>query len=423
MTELITPPRAERAAPRALSRWSRAMVLRALQRIAHGELTLRDELGTSVCGQRDEFCDAAAVLDIHDLRFYSDIVLGGSLSAAEAYIAGFWRASDLTAAVRIMARNQEAMAAMEGGVAVLLAPLRWCAHWLRRNTRAGSRRNIVAHYDLGNDFFALFLDAEMMYSSAYYPTEQSTLEEAARAKLDRICRALRLHADDHVLEIGTGWGGFALHAAQHYGCRVTTTTISSAQHTHACARVAAAGLTGRVAVLKQDYRDLSGCFSKVVSIEMIEAVGHEYLPQYFATISRLLDPRGLALIQAIWIDDRRYDGARRHVDFIKRYIFPGSCIPSVHAMLSAAKRASDMRLVYLEDITAHYARTIREWRRRFWLHADELRARGYSEEFLRMWDYYFCYCEGGFLERVIGDAQLLFAKPLCKTDTISVETA
>lgn len=414
--ELIAPPSGHVRAPGWLARWARKMALRQLQRLRHGELTLEDELGRVVCGKRDDVCDCAVTLRIKDLRFYVELVFGGSLSAAEGYIWGDWEASDLTGAVRIMARNRDVLEGLEGGAALLLAPVRWAGHWLRRNTREGSRRNIRAHYDVGNEFFALFLDELMMYSSAYYPTAESTLDEAQRAKLERICRKLRLHAGDHVVEIGTGWGGFAVYAAQRYGCRVTTTTISEEQYRYACARVAAAGVQDKVSVLKRDYREMEGRYSKLVSIEMIEAVGHEHLGEYFGTISRLLDPRGLALLQAIWIDDRRYDGARRHVDYIKKYIFPGSCIPSVYAMVSAMKAASDMRLVHLEDITEHYARTIREWRERLMGRKEELMAREYSEEFLRMWEYYFCYCEGGFRERVIGDAQLVFAKPLCRQD-------
>jgi len=411
---LIAPPGARAKAPRGLARWARGMALKHLQRVEHGELTLVDEMGTVRCGRRDEQCDCAATLTIKDMGFYSDVVFGGSLSAAEGYVRGEWEASDLTSVIRIMARNRAVLESIEGGAALVLAPIRWAAHWLRRNTREGSRRNIRAHYDLGNDFFALFLDELMMYSSGYYPAAESTLDEAQRAKLELICCKLGLGAGDHVVEIGTGWGGFAVYAAKHYGCRVTTTTISGEQYRHACELVKAEGVEDKVTVLQTDYRDMEGVYTKLVSIEMIEAVGHEHLEEYFRVVSELLEPRGLALIQAIWIDDRRYEGARRHVDYIKKYIFPGSCIPSVHAMLSAAKKASDLRLVHLEDITGHYARTIREWRERFMARREEMRGRGYSEEFIRMWEYYFCYCEGGFCERVIGDAQLVFAKPLCK---------
>ena len=251
----------------------------------------------------------------------------------------------------------------------------------------------------------------MMYSSAVFEQPGMTLEQASIAKLDRICRKLALHAGDHVVEIGTGWGGFALHAARHYGCRVTTTTISRAQYELAVARVAAAGLSDKITVLLKDYRELEGKFDKLVSIEMIEAVGHQYYEEYFRTCARLLEPDGMALIQAITIADQRYEAARRSVDFIQRYIFPGSCIPSVTALLASITRASDLRLFHLEDIGPHYARTLAAWRHAFMRNLDQVRALGYPEEFIRMWEFYLCYCEGGFEERVLGDAQLLLVKP------------
>jgi cyclopropane-fatty-acyl-phospholipid synthase len=307
---------------------------------------------------------------------------------------------------------------MEKGLARLAAPVNRLLHFLNRNTRRGSRENILVHYDLGNDFYELFLDETLTYSCGIFESEQSSLKEASIAKYDRICRKLKLGRGDHVLEIGTGWGGFAIHAARHYDCRVTTTTISDNQHQLAAERFAAAGLSEKITLLKQDYRDLTGQFDKLVSIEMIEAVGHHYLETFFQVCSRLLKPDGMFLLQAITIRDQVFEKHKRSVDFIKRFIFPGSCIPSITAINYSIARATDLKLVHLEDITPHYARTLREWRRRFFANIDQVRKLGFSESFIRMWEYYLCYCEGGFTERYIGDVQALFAKPLSRTDPL-----
>jgi cyclopropane-fatty-acyl-phospholipid synthase len=284
-------------------------------------------------------------------------------------------------------------------------------HWLRRNSEAGSRRNIAAHYDLGNDFFSLFLSTDQMYSAAYWEGAQDTLEAASRRKLDLVCRRLKLTAQDHLIEIGSGWGALAVHAAAHYGCRVTTTTISHEQYTATCDRIVRAGVAQRVTVLLEDYRNLTGTYDKLVSIEMIEAVGAHYLDAYFSKVGQLLKPHGLALIQAITIEDHRYQQALRAVDFIKRHVFPGSFIPSVAAVLAAKTRASDLALVELEDFGISYARTLAAWRERFRSRLAQVRTLGFDERFVRLWDFYLAYCEGGFRERSIGVAHLLFAKP------------
>jgi len=284
-------------------------------------------------------------------------------------------------------------------------------HAFRRNSRAGARRNIAAHYDLGNDFFRLFLDETMMYSAATFEHPRQSLYDAQVARLDLICQKLELKPTDHLLEIGSGWGGLALHAAQRFGCRVTTTTISREQWRLTRDRVAAAILGDRVDVLCMDYRDLTGTYDKIVSIEMIEAIGHQYYDTYFAKCSELLAPHGAMLLQAITIADQRYERARRSVDFIQRYIFPGSCIPSVAALSSSIARASDLRLFHLDDIGPHYATTLAHWRQNLRANLARVRSLGYGEEFIRMWEYYFCYCEGGFMERVIGDVQMLLVKP------------
>jgi cyclopropane-fatty-acyl-phospholipid synthase len=386
---------------------ARRLVHARLAHLTQGLLTVSDDHGTQAFGAGG---DLRASLVIHDARSYRAIALGGHLGAAEAFVDGWWSTDDLTTLVQLLVRNRDVLEGLEDGWTRLLAPLRQAAHALNRNTRRGSRRNIAAHYDLGNEFFAEFLDETLTYSCGIFCHPEATLAEASTAKYDRLCQLLELDADDHVVEIGTGWGGFALHAAGRYGCRVTTTTISREQHREASERVRQAGLEDRVVVLLKDYRDLEGTYDKLVSIEMVEAVGHQYLEDYFATCARLLAPHGLAAIQAITIQDRFYDQARREVDFIKRYIFPGSCIPAV-SVLTEAARPTDLRLIQLEDITPHYAETLRRWRLNFLAHWDRIRAQGFTEEFRRLWEFYFCYCEGGFREAVIGDVQVLFAKP------------
>jgi cyclopropane-fatty-acyl-phospholipid synthase len=300
---------------------------------------------------------------------------------------------------------------MESGLARLggMAMRGW--HALRRNTRVGSRRNIAAHYDLGNDFFSLFLSPDLMYSSAIWTDPADTLETASARKLERICRKLDLKPSDRVIEIGTGWGGFALHAAKHCGCHVTTTTISREQHALASERVAAAGLTDRITLLLEDYRDLRGQYDKLVSIEMVEAIGAPYLDTYFNQLGALLKPDGLALVQAITIEDHRYAQALKSVDFIKRHVFPGSFIPSINALLEAKTRASDLALTQLEDFGSSYALTLKAWRERFMAKLVQVRAQGFDDRFVRLWEFYLAYCEGGFRERSIGVAHLLLAKP------------
>jgi cyclopropane-fatty-acyl-phospholipid synthase len=282
----------------------------------------------------------------------------------------------------------------------------------------GSRKNILAHYDLGNDFYALFLDPTMTYSCGIFEKAQSTLEEAAIAKYDRICKKLQLKPGDRVLEIGTGWGGFAVHAVRNYNVHVTTTTISDAQYQYAEARFREARLQGRITLLKKDYRDLRGQFDKLVSIEMIEAIGHHYFDTFFNVCSRLLHEKGMMVLQAITIQDQEFQRYVRSVDFIKRYIFPGSCLTSITAMAGSVARATDLKIFHLEDITPHYARTLNEWRRRFFDNIDQVRAMNFPETFLRMWEYYLCYCEGGFSERYIGDVQMLLTKPLCRREPL-----
>lgn len=362
-------------------------------------------------GQPHDSSDLVADIFVHNSSFYSDVIFGGSVGAGEAYMSGYWSTPNLTQVMRLFVRNINALDKLDSNQSVIGRWLLKAFHWFNRNTKEGSRKNISAHYDLGNNFFKLFLDETMMYSSAIYPAPESSLSVAARHKLQRVCEKLQLNAQDHLLEIGTGWGGMAIYAAQHYGCRVTTTTISKEQRDYALARVAEAGLSDRVTVLFDDYRDLQGQFTKLVSIEMIEAVGHDHYDQYFSTCSRLLAPDGLMLIQAITIQDQRYVQAQKSVDFIQRYIFPGGSLPSIAVISDFIKRNTDMNILHLEDIGEHYAQTLKHWRDAFMEKLDAVCEQGFDERFIRMWEFYLCYCEGGFRERSIGTAQIVFAKP------------
>jgi len=382
--------------------------------IADGALRIEDGAERLQFGALTARCPLSATVRVHDPRFYTELAFGGSIGAGEAYMSGYWSTDDLTAVMRVLISNMSVVDGMEGGLARFGAPLRKALHWAAHNSRRGSRRNISAHYDLGNEFFRTFLDRTLMYSAAIFERTGMSLEKASLAKLDRICRRLELKPVDHLLEIGTGWGAMALHAAGHYGCRVTTTTISREQYELARERIDAAGLADRITLLQEDYRDLRGQYDKLVSIEMIEAVGYRYYDAYFRQCGALLKPDGMMLLQAITIADQRYESARNAVDFIQRHIFPGSCIPSVTVITDAVTRVTDMRLVDLLDIGVHYATTLRCWRENLFANLEQVRALGYPEEFIRMWEFYFCYCEGGFIERVIGDAQMLFIKPLAR---------
>jgi cyclopropane-fatty-acyl-phospholipid synthase len=414
-TRTATSGRPARSAPvqrpHLLNAPAERAVRAGLTHLVHGELTLVCGGRVDTYGRITSQCAVSVVVHVHDIRFWGELAFGGSIGAGEAYMEGYWTTNDLTALVRILLANRDVLDAMEGGYASLIAPVRRALHWLNRNTRKGSRRNISAHYDLGNEFFALFLDPSMMYSCAIFERADMTLAEAQVARLSRVCERLHLKASDHLLEIGTGWGGMAIYAAQHYGCRVTTTTISQKQHDLAVERVRAAKLENRIAVLLEDYRELEGRYDKLVSLEMIEAVGHEWYDTYFRQCSKLLAPDGVMLLQAITIADQQYDAARRSVDFIQRYIFPGCCIPSVSALCSSVARATDMRLVQLDDIGPHYATTLRHWRQNFMARLDAVRALGYPDSFIRMWEFYLAYCEGGFEERALGDVHMVLAKP------------
>lgn len=395
--------------PGTLDALLRRRLLAELAPLREGCLRVRDALGEVVLGDATAALQATVTID--DPAFYRKVAAQGSVGAGESYINGDWRCTDLVALVRILVRNRDLLDGMERGPARIGGWLLRGWNRLRRNSREGSRRNIAAHYDLGNDFFSLFLSPDLMYSSALFADESNSLEQASQRKLDRICEQLELQPGDRVIEIGTGWGGFALHAARHYGCHVTTTTISAEQHALASQRVAEAGLQDRITLLMQDYRDLEGQFDKLVSIEMIEAIGAQYLDTYMATLQRLLKSNGVALLQAITIEDHRYQQARRSVDYIKRFVFPGSFIPSLNAILAAKTRASDLQLVAQQDFGYSYALTLRAWRQRFMAQLPAVHAQGFDARFCRLWEFYLAYCEGGFLERSIGVSHLLLARP------------
>ncbi|MEQ8788841.1 MAG: cyclopropane-fatty-acyl-phospholipid synthase family protein [Pirellulaceae bacterium] len=403
-----------------LERACRRMVHRQLEQLEHGRLLIVEDDKTTRFGRRGSL---TATIRVHDPRFYRRLVTDGWRDACEAYVDGDCSSPDLPAVVRVMARNRPLLASMAGRASRLLRAAHLANHWLRRNSRSGSRRNISAHYDLGNDFFALFLDRTMTYSCGVFERPGSTLEEASLAKYERVCRKLQLRKSDHVLEVGGGWGGFAVYAAENVGCRVTTTTISQEQFDFARQRVEQAGLGDRVDILQKDYRDLEGQYDKLVSIEMIEAVGHAYLDTYFAACCRLLKPDGMMLLQGITIPDDRFARYLHDVDFIKRHVFPGGDLPSLSSIAGSLHRATDFRALHVEDLTPHYARTLACWRDRFWRRIGEVRRLGFDERFVRLWDLYLAYCEGGFEERQIGVAQYLLARPENRRESVLGELA
>lgn len=399
-------------------RFSRKILFACFSKIKKGHVVFREKNDEFVFGSCTTECDMKAVVTIRHPSFYGDVTFSGTLGAGEAYTDKTWDCDDLTMLVRIILANKEVLQGLDSGLARLTMPLYKLFHGLRRNTMKGSKKNIVAHYDLGNDFYRLFLDETLTYSCAIFEKEDMSLNEASIAKYNRICKKLDLQPHDHVLEIGTGWGGFALHAVKKYGCKVTTTTISDKQYKLAQERFQKEGVADRVELLSKDYRDLRGTFDKIVSIEMIEAVGHHYYNKFFECCSKLLKDDGMMLLQGITIQDQVFEAHKKEVDFIKRYIFPGSCIPSITALLSAVTKSTNMKLFHLEDITPHYARTLRTWRQNFFEKEEEIKKMGYPESFIRMWEFYLCYCEAGFEERYLGNVHMLFTKPLCRKQPI-----
>ncbi|MEA2152540.1 MAG: cyclopropane-fatty-acyl-phospholipid synthase [Solirubrobacteraceae bacterium] len=419
-TASLSPARTDRGHPHEgrcspIDRLARRLALRLLSRVRGGELVVVEGPRRLVFGQRLARSPLTAVLRVRSPRFYRQL-LRGSVGLGESYVDGLWDCDDLVALTRIAARNVATLDRLRRALSPVLIPVQRWARWLGRNTPRRARERISSHYDLGNELFSQFLDPTMMYSCAVFESPQDTLEQASLAKLARICTKLKLSPQDHVLEIGTGWGGFALYAAQRHGCRVTTTTISAEQHAYATERVREAGLQDRVNVLFQDYRDRSvigqqGPYDKLVSIEMIEAVGWQYFPTFFRRCSELVSDDGAMLLQAIVIEDEAYEVEKAGKSFMNTHVFPGGCLPSMEVIGRTVTRVTDFRQAHVEDITAHYALTLQRWRERFLAASERLSALGYDERFRRLWELYLSYCEGGFRERRIQDVQLLLAKP------------
>jgi cyclopropane-fatty-acyl-phospholipid synthase len=393
-----------------LDRLARRLVLALFSRMHGGELTVLEGGERLVFGELLPERPLRVELTVRSPRFYRRL-LHGSLGMAESYVDGLWDCDDLVALTQLGALNVGALDRLRRVLSPVLVPLQRSGAWLSRNTPGRSREQIAAHYDLGNQLFAQFLDDTMMYSCAIFESPETSLEEASLAKLERVCSTLALGPDDHVLEIGTGWGGFALYAAEHYGCRVTTTTISAEQHAYATERIREAGLEDRVTVLAKDYRDLDGQYDKLVSLEMIEAVGWQYFPTFFRRCSELVADDGAMLLQAIVIEDSAYEVEKAGRSFINTHIFPGGCLPSLQVIARMVARVTDFREAQLHDITEHYATTLAHWRERFRDAAERLPELGYDERFQRLWELYLSYCEGGFRERRIQDVQILLAKP------------
>ena len=391
------------------ARVARRLVHTLLRRTRHGSLTLV-EAGAAVHFGAGQPGGPKVRVEVHSPAFFPAL-LRGSIGLSDAYMEGMFDCADLPELARLAALNMPQLDAWRRAVRPVVAVPQAAVRWLERNTPARARRQISAHYDLGNDLFGLMLDETMMYSCAIFESDEATLHEAQVAKLDLICRKLDLRPEDHVLEIGTGWGGFAIHAASNYGCRVTTTTISAEQLALARERVRAAGLDDRITLLQQDYRDLEGRYDKLVSIEMIEAVGWQYFDTFFERCGALLAPDGAMLLQAITIDHRAYEVEKATKSFANTHIFPGGCLPSLEVITRSAAKATDLRAVHVEDLTADYVRTLRCWRENFLTQLERVRALGYDGRFQRLWELYLAYCEGGFDARRIGTVQLLLAKP------------
>jgi cyclopropane-fatty-acyl-phospholipid synthase len=382
----------------------------AAARIRHGSLDIVCPDRTHQFGQPGT--GPAAMLVVHDERVFLRALTGGDMALGEAFVDGDFSSPDLVTLLRLAVRNMAVFHALNGPWSWLSRQVASVAHWRRRNTRAGSKKNIAAHYDLGNDFFSLFLDRELAYSSAWFDSPQDSLEQAQINKFDRICRKLQLTSRDHVLEIGTGWGGFAAYAASHYGCRITTTTISREQFDGAQERIGRLGEAGdRVTLLFEDYRDLKGQFDKLVSIEMFEAVGLEHYDTFFRTCDRLTSPTGAALLQFITMNDQDFHRAYRGTtDWIQTYIFPGSELGSLAEVHQSLGRVTQFRPFHLEDMGRHYARTLAAWRGRFHDRLDDVRSMGMDDRFIRMWDLYLAYCEAGFAERHISVVQMMLTR-------------
>ncbi len=387
----------------------RHLIFALLNKLEHANIEITEGEQHSVFG--DRHAALSAQMTIHDASFYQDVVNNGSIGAAEAFIDGKWTSPDLTLVIQAMAKNQSQLDQIENKVQWLSKFKKLLLRRKNANTEQGSKRNILAHYDLGNELYTRFLDSAMQYSCAVYDQNATSLEHAQQLKMKTICERLELKQEDRVIEIGTGWGGLAIYIAQHYGCHVTTTTISDAQHQYAKDKIEQLDLSDKITLLKKDYRALEGHYDKLVSIEMIEAVGHEYLSTFFSKCSSLLKPDGKMLVQSITIADGRYESYRKSVDFIQKYIFPGGCLPSVAVMTKQMAKHTDLVVHEMHDIGLHYARTLYDWRLKFEQSWPQLIDLGYDDQFKRLWLFYLCYCEGAFLERVISTHHVVARKP------------
>lgn len=411
------------AMPRELTttqRAARGVLFQCLQKMEIGCLTVIESFKTETTERSERFSTpngehngepVAATIEVKHPGFYSRILQGGSIAAGEAYMDGWWDSPDLTALMKLMALNMRALDKLEEQGSWITRLLYKVIHWTNRNSQENSRKNIHAHYDLGNNLYEAFLDTNMLYSSALYNQVDDSLEQAQINKMERLCQQLELKSSDHVIEIGTGWGAMAIYMAEQYGCRVTTTTISEEQYAYAEQKINECGLTDKITLLKEDYRNLMGSYDKLVSIEMIEAVGKQFLPSYIKKCESLLKPGGLMAIQAITIADQRYDYYSNNVDFIQKYIFPGGFLPSVTSLTQATTKHSDLVTRDLFDIGLDYAKTLNEWHHRFNQSEHDVRAFGYDDRFVRMWRYYLSYCEGGFLARTISAVHMTFQRP------------
>lgn len=406
------------ALSKPLSSWqkgARRAILRGLSRLEYGQLTLVERFSESDPAEQMTFGAGDGIraeIVVSNPNFYWRILRGGSIGGAESYIENEWDSSDLTAVIELVAANQSWLDRIEAQTGLVKRLATKIGHWLNRNTVKQAKQNILAHYDLGNDLYQTFLDKEMLYSSGCYDSPTDTLEQAQINKMERLCQQLQLSSSDHVVEIGTGWGGMAIYMARHYGCKVTTTTISDAQYDYACQRVTEQGLGHLITVLKEDYRRLTGQFDKLVSIEMIEAVGQRYLPSYLRHCQALLKPGGIMALQAITIADQRVDYYAHNVDFIQKYIFPGGFLPSVTYLAQSLTKQTDFVIRQLHDFGLDYAATLKAWRARFEHALPQITALGYPPEFIRLWRFYFCYCEGGFMARSISVVHLTMTRPV-----------
>lgn len=398
----------------------RQLVYSRCKKLTGGELTLRDSIGSLRVGEKD--ADLRAHIEVRRAQFYRRVLFQGGLGLAGSYIDGDWETSDLTSLIRILIRSLDVSERVNRGWHWLTHLPARVAHAQNKNTKSGSKKNIVAHYDLGNDFYRLWLDPTMNYSSGVFASSTDSMETASIRKMDLACRKLALSPKDHLLEIGSGWGAMAIHAAKNFGCRVTTTTISEQQHAYVSNRIKQEGLESQITVLKSDYRDLNGQYDKLISIEMIEAVGPQFYDTYFEKLNSLLKPEGIALLQAIVIAEHRFERHIKEVDFIKRFVFPGGSLPSVSALLESASKVAKFRPLHMEDYAAHYAETLRRWRHSFFEQENEVRKLGLGDPFIRLWNYYLCYCEAAFDECQVNLVQLVFGKHQSRFDVFEKYT-